>query len=49
MKRKYLVSQLLKLSSDELTYKEIMYMTKKDLIQAIIECAHYHKEFTDNV
>ena len=43
MKRQYLISQLIELQSDEFDTKEVMYLTKKELVLRIIECAHYYK------
>lgn len=43
MNREYLITQLVKLQSDEFDAKEVMYLTKKELVLKIIECAHYYK------
>jgi len=43
MNRKQLISELMKLQSDEFDAKEVMYLTKKELMQKIIECAYYYK------
>ncbi len=44
MNRKKLLSELIELQSDEFDSKEVMYLTKKQIIKKIIECAYYYKE-----
>jgi len=44
MNRKKLLSELIELQSDDFDSKEAMYLTKKQIIKNIIECAYYYKE-----
>tara|TARA_R110000796_G_scaffold232272_2_gene350472 strand:+ start:416 stop:556 length:141 start_codon:yes stop_codon:yes gene_type:complete len=44
MNRKELLQELKELQSDEFEPKEAMYLTKKEIIKQIIECAYYYKE-----
>ena len=44
MKREHLISELIELQSDEFNPTDIMYLNKKELVSAIIECAHYYKD-----
>lgn len=43
MNRQYLIKELINLSSDEFNADYIMYKNKKELMQLIINCAHYYK------
>lgn len=43
MKRINLISELIKLQSDEFNPVDVMYLTKKEIIGQIIESAHYYK------
>ena len=47
MNRKELLQELIELQSDEFNSKEAMYLTKKEIIKKIIECAYYYKEEQD--
>jgi hypothetical protein len=44
MNRKKLLSELIELQTDEFDSKEAMYLTKKQIIKKIIQCAYYYKE-----
>ena len=44
MNRKELLQELIELQSDEFNSKEAMYLTKKQIIIKIIQCAYYYKE-----
>lgn len=44
MNRKELLQELIELQSDEFNSKEAMYLTKKQIIKKIIQCAHYYKD-----
>jgi hypothetical protein len=44
MNRKELLQELIELQSDEFESKKAMYLTKKQIIRKIIQCAHYYKE-----
>ena len=44
MNRKELLQELIDLQSNEFDSKEVMYLTKKQIIKKIIECAYYYKE-----
>jgi len=47
MNRKELLEELIELQSDKFNFKEAMYLTKKEIIKKIIECAYYYKEEYD--
>ncbi len=48
MNRKKLISELKHLQSDEFEAKKVMYLTKKEIVQQIIECAYYYKDKFNN-
>ena len=48
MNRKELIKELINLSSDEFNAEYIIYLNKKELMQLIINCAHYYKNEIDN-
>jgi len=41
--RQKLINTLIKLQTDEFNPSEVMYFSNKDIIESIIECAHYYK------
>lgn len=48
MNRAELVQILRDLQSDEFDPKQVMYLNKKELTSAIIECAYYYREEYNN-
>ncbi len=44
MKRAELVEVLKDLQTDEFTPKQVMYLNKNQLLDAIVECAYYYKD-----
>ena len=49
MSRTDLVEALRGLQTDEFNPKEVMYLNKKELVSAIIECANYYKDEYNNI
>ena len=48
MNRKKLISDLKHLQSDEFEPIEAMYLTKKEIVKQIIDCAYYYKDELNN-